>query len=236
MKLPKVTKPLFNETLPSTGEKLTLVPFVTREEKILLMAQQSGLEKDIVMALKQIITNCVQNPGFKISKLTTFDLEYLFLRLRAKSVNNIIEVSYQDAEDGKVYDFEIDLDEVQMLKPATVDKKIEITDTIGIIMKYPSVSVLDNAPDDATAAEIVDYLIRNCVDQIYDEENVYPAKDITDEELSDWLDDLDTKSFNKIKEFFDGMPQMYYKISYTNSLGNERVIELTSLSDFFTWG
>ena len=167
---------------------------------------------------------------------STFDLEYLFLKLRARSINNVIEVSYRDNEDDKVYDFEIDLDQVEMLQNAEAPTTIAVNDTVGIKMKFPSVNIIDDAPTDASAGDIVEYLIRNCVDSIYDNENVYPASDYTPEELSDWIDSLDIETFNKIRAFFDNLPQMYYKIEYTNSLGNDRVIELTTLNDFFTWG
>jgi hypothetical protein len=103
-------------------------------------------------------------------------------------------------------------------------------------MKYPSVTVLDNLPEDATAADIVEYLVRKCIDSVYDEDNVYPASDYTDDELGEFLDSLTIDTFNKIRLFFDNLPQMYHKLEYVNSLGNERVIELTTLNDFFTWG
>jgi hypothetical protein len=160
----------------------------------------------------------------------------MFLKLRARSVNNMIEVSYRDIEDEKVYDFTIDLDEVEMLQEKTVSNKIMASESVGIVMKYPSVTILDNAPDNATAPEMVEYLVKSCIDQIFDEENVYPISDYTDEDVVEFIEQLDVDTFNKIREFFDNLPQMYYKIEYKNSLGSQRSIELTTLSDFFTWG
>ena len=234
--LPKIDKPLIEVNVPSLKKPLKFRPFTVKEEKILLVAQLEQKEKAIILAIKQVINNCCQEPGFDIDKLATFDLEYLFLKLRARSINNIIEVSYRDNQDDKVYDFEIDLDEVEMLQNSDVPNTIQVTDSVGIKMKYPSVNIIDDAPTEATAGDVVEYLIRNCVESIYDEENVYPAGDYTSQELSDWIDALDIDSFNKIRAFFDNLPQMYYKIEYENSLGNKRVIELTTLSDFFTWG
>lgn len=234
--LPKIDKPLIEVNVPSLKKPLKFRPFTVKEEKILLVAQLEQKEKAIILAIKQVINNCCQEPGFDIDKLATFDLEYLFLKLRARSINNIIEVSYRDNQDDKVYDFEIDLDEVEMLQNGDVPNTIQVTDSVGIKMKYPSVNIIDDAPTEATAGDVVEYLIRNCVESIYDEENVYPASDYTAQELSDWIDALDIDSFNKIRAFFDNLPQMYYKIEYENSLGNKRVIELTTLSDFFTWG
>lgn len=236
MALPKIDKPLFEMMVPSQNRNVMFRPFVVREEKILLTAQQSGAEKDIILAIKQVLQNCVQDSGFDVDKLATFDLEYMFLKLRARSVNNIIEVSYRDLEDDKVYDFEIDLDKVEMLQNKNSSNKIAVTDTIGIVMKYPSVTILDNIPENISAAELVEYLIRSCIDQIYDEDNVYPVSEHTEQELTEFIESLDIDTFNKIREFFDDLPQMYYKIEYQNSLGNTREIELTTLSDFFTWG
>ncbi len=234
--LPKIDRPLVEILVPSVKKNYKFRPFTVKEEKILLMAQTERDEKNIILAIKQVINNCCQESNFDVDKLATFDLEYLFLKLRARSINNVIEVSYRDNEDDKVYDFEINLDEVEMLQNADAPNTIAVNDTVGIKMKFPSVNIIDDAPTDASAGDIVEYLIRNCVDSIYDEENVYPASDYTPQELSEWIDNLDIETFNKIRAFFDNLPQMYYKIEYENSLGNKRVIELTTLNDFFTWG
>lgn len=235
MTLPKVEKPLFELPVPSMNKSVKARPFVVREEKILLTAQQSGNEKDIVLAIKQVLNNCIVDE-FDVDDLATFDLEYMFLKLRARSVNNVIEVSYRDNEDNKVYDFKIDLDEVDLKVEKDISNIIKVTDTIGIKMKYPSVTILDNVPETENASDVVEYLIKSCIDQIFDEESVYPIKDHTDEELNEFLDSLDIATFNKIREFFDNLPQMYHKLEYTNANGYVRTIELTTLSDFFIWG
>lgn len=236
MALPKIEKPLFEITIPSLNKAVKFRPFVVREEKILLIAQQTGQEKDIILAIKQVLQNCIQDPNFDVDTLATFDLEYLFLKLRARSVNNVIEVSYRDMEDDKVYDFTIDLDEVEMLKKTTFDNRISITEEIGIVMKYPSVTILDSMPQEQSPTDLIEYLICRCIDTIYDKENVYPTSEYSEAELREFIDSLDLEAFNKIREFFDNLPQMYYKIEYKNSLGNDRFVELTTLSDFFTWG
>lgn len=235
MTLPKIEKPLFELFVPSMKKTVKARPFVVREEKILLTAQQSGADKDIILAIKQVLNNCIIDE-FDVDDLATFDLEYMFLKLRARSVNNMIKVSYRDNEDNKVYDFEIDLDEVELKVEDDISNIINVTDTIGIKMKYPSVTILDNVPDTENAADVVEYLIKSCIDQIFDEENVYPVKDHTDQELNEFLDSLDIETFNKIRQFFDNLPQMYYKMEYTNENGSVRTIELTSLNDFFIWG
>lgn len=234
--LPKVDKPLFELTIPSTKTVTKFRPFVVREEKILLIAQQSGQEKDILLAIKQVLNNCAADAKFDVNKLATFDLEYLFLKLRAKSVNNMIEVSYRDTEDDKIYSFKIDLDEVNMLDEKNTNNKIVVNDTVGIVMKYPSVDILGNAPVEAGPTELVEYMVRSCIDSVYDTDNVYPAADYTTEELTEFIDSLDIDTFNRIRDFFDNLPQMYYKLEYVNTMGNAQKIEMTTLSDFFTWG
>jgi hypothetical protein len=236
MALPKLDKPLFELEVPSQNKTVKARPFVVKEEKILLTAQQSGQEKDIVLGIKQVLTNCIQDASFDIDSLTTFDLEFMFLKLRSRSVNNIIDVSYRDNEDDKVYDFQIDLDTVEMLKTKPINNKIMINENVGIVMKFPSVTVLESAPEDTELTSVVEYLVRSCIDQIFDENDVYLASDTPEEELAEFVDNLDIESFTKIREFFDSLPSLYYKIEYTNELGNKREIELTTLSDFFTWG
>lgn len=235
MALPKIDKPLFDLKVPSMDKTVKCRPFVVKEEKILLTAQQSAKEKDIILAIKQVLSNCITDPSFDTDDLTTFDLEYMFLKLRSRSVNNIIEVSYRDNEDEKVYSFEIDLDEVEMLQDKEINNKIMVNDEIGLIMKFPSVTVLEKVPDDMEPTELIEFLIKSCIDTIFDADEVYPAKDHTDSELSEFIDNLDVDTFTKIQAFFDTLPQLYHKLEYKNSLGKEKTIELTTLSDFFTW-
>lgn len=236
MALPKITKPLFDLRVPSKGIEVKCRPFVVREEKILLTAQQSGKDKDIILAIKQVLANCIDDPTFDTDDLTTFDLEYMFLKLRSRSVNNIIQVSYRDHEDDKVYDFEIDLDEVEMLEDKEINNKIMVGEGIGMIMKFPSVTTINNVPDDIDPSDLIEFLIKSCIETIFDENDVYPAAEQSDEDLTDFINNLDVETFTKVREFFDSLPQLYHKLEYKNSLGNERTIELTTLNDFFTWG
>lgn len=236
MTLPKIDKPLFDVLVPSLKREVTFRPFVVREEKILLTAQQSGQDKDIILAIKQVIQNCIQDASINVNNLAIFDLEYIFLKLRSRSVNNVVQLSFRDNDDQQLYEFEVDLEEVDMLIPAKVDNNIKITDTAGIIMKYPSIDIVNNIEKDATAEQVLDALMRNCIKEIYDAETVYNAKEYTDEQLQEWINDLDVRTFDQVREFFEGAPRVYYKIEYTNANGDERMIELSSLNDFFTWG
>lgn len=236
MPLPKIDTPIFEMTIPSQDKVVKFRPFLVKEEKILLIAQQSDSDKDIILAIKQILNNCILDSDFDVDSLATFDLEYMFLKLRARSVNNVIEVSYRDMEDDKVYTFEIDLDEVEIQKNETQSNKIKINDEIGMIMKYPSVQTINNIPENVTGTDVVEYLVRSCIDKIYDEDNVYIIAEEPEEEVQVFIDNLDVETYDKIRQFFSDLPKMYHKIEYKNSLGNDRSIELTSLRDFFTWG
>lgn len=236
MALPKITSPLFQIKMPSTGKELTTRPFLVKEEKILLMAQQSGSDKDIVLAIKQILNNCIQDADFNPDHLTTFDIEYMFLKLRAKSVNNKVKLFYIDNEDEKQYEFEVNLDDVEIEMPKEDFTKIKITDDVGIIMRYPTVNTIQEIPEGLTYAELQEVMIEKCINKVYDADGVYSADDTTSEELVEFLDSLPVESYQKVKNFFDSIPTLKYTIKYKNSLGHDREIELSSLKDFFTWG
>ena len=235
MPLPKIDQPLFDMVIPSTGKKVIFRPFLVREEKILLIAQQSGNDSEIIRAIKQILNNCFVD-DIDLNTFAIFDLEYAFLKLRAKSVNNVVKLSYRDTEDDEVYNFDLDLDTIEIEMPKTINSKIEITKDVGMTMKYPSASITDRMKEFDNEVDLMTFFIVNCVDTIYDDENVYVADDFTEAEISEFLDGLDVKTFELIREFFESVPRLYHKIDYTNKLGNERTIELSSLKDFFMWG
>ncbi len=235
MPLPKIDQPLFDVVIPSNQKKVLFRPFLVKEEKLLLIAQQGGVDTDIVRAIKQVIQACIQDP-IDVDALTTFDLEYLFLKLRAKSVNNVVKLAYRDNEDEELYEFELNLDEIEMTFSEENNSKIKISDKVGMTMRYPSASITDRMPQFENEVDLIGFFVRNCIDTIYDEENVYVANEYSDEELNEFLDSLDVNTFDKIRKFFESMPKLYHKIEYTNKLGNVRKIELTNLKDFFMWG
>lgn len=235
MPLPKIDQPLFDMTIPSTKKKITFRPFLVKEEKILLVAQQSGNDSEIIRAIKQILNRCVQE-DLDLDSLAIFDLEYMFLKLRSKSVNNVVKLSYRDTEDGEVYNFELDLDTIEVQMPEKINSKIEINETVGMTMKYPTASITDRMKNFDNEVDLMTFFIVNCIDTIYDDDNVYVAADFSEEEITEFLDGLDVKSFEKIREFFESIPRLYHKIEYTNSIESKRSIELSSLKDFFMWG
>jgi T4 bacteriophage base plate protein len=235
MSLPKIMHPQFEILIPSMNKKVKFRQFLVREEKILLVAKTSEDETDILTAVKQIVQNCSLDESFDVDKLTIFDLEYVFLKIRALSVNNVVTLSYRDFEDNKLYDFDVNLDDVAINIPENIDNKIPVTAEIGIIMTYPSAALysdkkfLNSTREDAT----IDLVIR-CIDKVYDQDGIYDAKTFSYDELLQFVDDLDVKSFEKMNNFLINAPRMEYTIRYKNSLGNDRSILLNTLTDFFT--
>jgi hypothetical protein len=232
MALPKIQTPVFDIVIPSLNKPIEFRPFLVKEEKILLMARQSEDERDMVKAIIQIINNCAIG-DINIKDLTMVDIEYLFLKLRAKSVNNIVEVVYIDGEDEKEYKFEIDLDKVEVVQEKRLDNNIKFDNGYGVIMKYPSASIVDNMKQFDNEMDILDFFIRNSIVEIYDEDNVYPIAEQTEQEVKEFIDDLDIQSFEKIREYLDSAPTLNYVIKYTNSLGTDKEIILDTLRDFF---
>jgi hypothetical protein len=235
MALPKLTHPMFDVVIPSSKKKIKIRPMLVKEEKILLMAKTSDDPSDILSAVKQVVNNCVVDSDVDIEKLALFDVEYIFIKIRSYSVSNISKVSYRDNEDGKVYDFDVDLDKVEVVFPEKLDTNFSITDTMGVIMKYPQASLYsDKEFLQSPAEEILDNLILNCIDKIYDGDTMVDPKSYPKEELKDFVENIDVNTYDKLRKFFNSLPTLQYKITYKNENGNERNIELNSLTDFFT--
>lgn len=233
--LPKIDYPIYKIKVPSLKKEFQFRPFLVKEEKLLLMAKESDSSSDILSAIKQIVNNCSMDRKLDINKLAIFDLEYLFLKLRSISVDNSVKVSYKDNEDNKIYDFDINLDDIDVKYPEKIDNNIKITNKSGIIMKYPSAALYDDKEFLSIEKDYMFELIIRCIESIYYEDQVYEAKDYKKEDLEEFLENLNIKVFEKIKEFLMSSPKMEYKLDYTNEKGNKREIVLSSLNDFFTW-
>lgn len=235
MPLPKIKHPIFEFVVPSTNKKEPFRPFLVKEEKILLMAKSSEDSTDMLRAIKQVVNNCALNNSLDIDKLAIFDVEYLFIQLRSVSVNNVVKVSYRDNEDQEVYDFQIDLKEVKVQFPEKVEKVIKITSEMGIQMRYPPASIFNDKDFMAAGDDVFYELIVRCIDKIYDGEEIFDPSDYTKEEIEAFLDDVGVDVFENIQTFMSNVPKLYHKLEYKNKNGNVRVIELTSLTDFFTF-
>ncbi len=235
MSLPKIDYPVYKIKIPSLKKDFQFRPFLVKEEKLLLMAKESENSSDILSAIKQIINNCAIDSKFDVNKLAVFDLEYVFLKLRAISVDNMVKVSYKDKEDDKIYDFDINLDDVQVKFPEKIDNVIKITDKSGIVMKYPSASLYDDKDFLNIEKDYMFELIVRCIDTIYYEDQVYKASEYKKSDLNEFLENLNVKVFDTIQQFLINVPRMEYKIEYVNEKDHKREILLSSLNDFFTW-
>lgn len=235
MPLPKIEHPIYSLTLPSTGKQINFRPFLVKEEKILLMAKQGGEDKEIMKALKQIINNCIIDENVDVESFATFDIEYFFLKLRSRSVNNIVSLSYRDFEDDKVYTVDVDLEDVEVIRDPNHTNKIKLNGGIGVVMKYPSIDTVNKLSSE-NEEEVAFDVIKQCIDTVYDQDNVYDAKNFSEQEIDEFVQNLDVNSLERVLEFFKTMPKLHYEVKYTNSLNQERVIPLNTLTDFFTLG
>lgn len=234
MPLPKIQHPVFTAEVPSTKKPVKFRPFTAKEEKILLVAKASGEEGDIIYSIKQVVNNCIITEGFDVDKITIFDLEYLFIAIRIKSVSDIAPASYLDHGDNKTYNFDIDLKQVIVKWPVEKPPTISLAEGMSMSMRWPTADLYtDSQLLDAEGPEAMDRLIAKCISKIYAGGETYDPDTYTTEEVIDFLQDIDSKAFEEMRKFFESIPHLYYVIEYINSHGVSRRIELTSLTDFF---
>lgn len=238
MALPKIKHPVFTLELISTGKKIRYRPFTVKEEKIILVAQLSNDQDQVLNAIRQVINNCVVDEDFDINTLATFDIEYFFINLRSKSVNNIVDITLKDLEDEKEYSFKVNLDEVNIVRKPEHTNKITLHNGLGVIMRYPNFDSAAGIFDTSLDAENITpmlQMIARCIDKIFDEDKLFVAgTDFDEEEAVNFINDLPVEAVDKFREFFDTFPEIEYTLNYTNSLGNERSYKLSGISSFFT--
>ena len=236
MALPKLNTPTYELEMPSTDETIQFRPFLVKEEKILMIAMESGKNADIVNAVKEIVSACTFDK-IDISNIPMFDVEYIFLKIRSKSVGETSKLKILCPDDKKTYaNVEVNLEEVQVQVGDDHTNKIELDDSKGIIMTYPSVdSFLESGIQNITASNMLD-MIGSCILQIYEDkgEKVYEAKDQTKKELSEFIESMNTKQFQDIQKFFDTMPRLKHTIKVKNpKTKKESEVTLQGLNDFF---
>jgi hypothetical protein len=237
MALPKVEAPQYELTLPSQDTKVKYRPFLVKEEKILLMAMESQKEAEIYEATKQIVNTCTFN-SLDVETLPMFDLEYIFLNIRAKSVGEVSKFKVLCPDDKKTYaDVEIDLTKVNVQVDDDHTNKIVVDESrkLGVVMKYPTMQVLKSGTNiDNANMEQVFNMLATCVDHIFEGEKIYPAKDSTTKEIKEFFESLSQESFAKIKKFFDTMPRVRHEFEVTNPTTKVKSkVTLTGLNDFF---
>lgn len=238
--LPKIQYPLTDLTLPTNGKILKVRPFLVKEEKILLMAKEAAsaeganYQKEVLRAVQQIVQNCVQEKDFDAEKLAMADLEWLFLKLRAISVENVVKVSYRDPEDDKVYDFSINLDEIQVDMTKVTTSVIDCG-SVKLGMRYPRAALfLGDVPKNGT--DELERLLKHTISHIEEAGGKkYDLAEVKTEDLQEFIESIPGKALEDIKKFWQGAPNLKHEIKYTNSKGTERSIALTSLFDFFSF-
>tara|TARA_A100001388_G_scaffold187353_1_gene140750 strand:+ start:504 stop:1217 length:714 start_codon:yes stop_codon:yes gene_type:complete len=236
MALPKLTTPTYELEIPSTDEKISYRPFLVKEEKILLMAMESGKNEDIVNAIKQIVSECTYNK-LKLGNMPMFDIEYIFLNIRAKSIGEVSKLRVLCPDDKKTYaDIEVNLEDVQVQVDDEHTNKIELTDSMGMIMTYPTIdSFMETGLEKITASNMLD-VIGTCILQIYENkgEKIYDAKDQTKKELNEFIEQLSSQQFKQIQKFYDTMPKLKHTIKVKNPKTKKTSeITLQGLNDFF---
>ena len=238
MPLPKIATPTYELELPSTGKSIKYRPFLVKEEKVLVIALESEDTKQITNAIKAVLKNCVLTKGIKVETLPTFDIEYLFLNIRGKSVGEELEVNIVCPDDGETnVPVFIDLDSIQVEKGDDHTNQIKLDDDLMMEMKYPSLEQFIKNNFDFQEGNQMDQsfeLIATCIDKIYNEDEVWATADCTKKEVKDFLESMNSSQFKEIEKFFETMPKLKHIIEVTNP--NTKVtseVVLEGLASFF---
>ena len=241
MPLPKINTPTYELVLPSSGKKIKYRPFLVREEKILIMALETEDQKQITRAVIDILSSCIITKGIKLDKLATFDIEYLFLNVRSKSVGEQIEVNITCPDDGKTsVPISVDIDSIKIQKDKSHTNIVKLDNSLSLKLKYPSMEQFvstnfESAEESGSEIKTTLDMIISCIDTIFNEEESWPASESTKKELEEFLDQLNTKQFKMIEDFFATMPKLTHTLKVKNPKTNvESTVKLEGLASFFT--
>lgn len=231
MAFPKITLPIFELKLPSTDEFVKYRPFTVKEEKMLLVAQESENDRDRLNSIRQIVNNCIISETIKdVNSLPSFDLMYCYIKIAAKSISNEVSLSFRDQDDNKVYNFIVDLDKLEITRDPNHTNMLEFESGVGVIMRYPTVEIINSVVGTENETE---ELLYRCIETIYDSENTYSVADGTREELIEFVESIPRKDFEKVIEFFETMPELKHDLHYKDSNGTAKTITLRDMDDFF---
>ena len=238
MPLPKIATPTYELVLPSNNKTVKYRPFLVKEEKLLVLALESEDTKQITNAIKAVLSSCIQTRGVKVETLPTFDIEYLFLHIRGKSVGEVIEVNLYAPDDGKTsVPVEINIDDIKVQKDKEHDKKIKLDDNLVMEMKYPSLDQFINNNFEIggdVSFEKSFELIASSIDTVYNDDEVWSASDCTNKELVEFLEQMNTVQFKKVEKFFETMPKLSHEVTFINpKTKKENTVLLEGLTSFF---
>lgn len=231
MPLPKIDQPLFEMVIPSTSKKVKYRPFTVKEEKILLIAQESKDQDQIILAIKQILNNCLID--IDVDELAVFDLEYIMLNLRAKGVNDKIEFSITDPETEEVIELEINISDIEIKKNKKHNKIIKITDDISLQMRYPTIDYVKTLANNQNNATVLFDIMKSCIHSVIEGDSVYKLDEFSDDEKNEFIDSLNTKTMEDIKNFFDTIPTMRFEVPYTRKDGTSKKFIAEGFETFF---
>lgn len=229
MSLPKISSPTFRAELPSTGREIKYRPFTVKEEKILLMASQSNDTTSVTDAIKQIMTNCILD-DVDVNSMATFDVEYLFIQLRSKSVDNIMQLQF--VEDGETYKVEVDLDDIVVQRPESKSNHITLNEETSIVLKYPSFDMIEKLQGGAEG-DVVE-VVSNSIDKIVYGEDILDLADYTKDQVTSFIESFTSKNMRDIESFFQSMPRVKIDLNYITKDGEKKTKEVSGLQNFFT--
>jgi phage FluMu protein Com len=233
MNLPKIETPKYQLTIPSTKKEVSYRPFLVKEEKILLIAQEAGEEADLLMAMKDVVTSCTSGE-VNVSELASFDLEYIFLKLRAKSVGEEAELGIKCDECEEVNKVTVNLDTIEVTEGTPLPKKIQLTDTIGIVPQYIKVLDLIKISGKKDKGDILTSSIASSIENIYDENNVYPISEASDSDIKEFIESLNKEQIEKIEKVVTAAPKLQETLSFNcTKCGIENEQILTGIESFF---
>ena len=240
MPLPKISTPTYELVLPSTGKKIKYRPFLVREEKILILALESQDTKQITTAIKSTLKSCILTRGIKVEELPTFDIEYIFLNIRGKSVGESVEVIVTCPDDGETtVETQIYIDEIQVQKNEKHKRDIKLDENLVLRMKYPSLNEFVQNNFDVSDTDNISFessldIIASCIDVVYNEEESWAASDCTKKELNEWLETLNSNQFKEVETFFETMPKLSHTVKVVNPKTKvESDVALEGITSFF---
>ena len=238
MPLPKISTPTYELELPSTGKTIKFRPFLVREEKLLVLALESDDSKEITNAIKAVLKDCIQTRGIKVETLPTFDIEYLFLNIRGKSVGEDIEVSVLCPDDGETYaEVQISIDDIKVTRDKNHSNQIKIDDNLMMEMKYPSLDQFVKSNFEFSNDNQVDQsfeLIASCIDKVYSSDEAWTTDDFTKKEVMEFLEQMNSAQFKEIESFFSTMPKLSHEVQVVNPKTKKKSkVTLEGLASFF---
>lgn len=232
MPLPRIDQPLFELTIPSTGQKVKYRPFTVKEEKILLIAQESKEIDQTILAIKQIINNCFEEE-VNVESLALFDLEYMIVKLRSKSVNNIVNFSIKDPDTHENVELSLDLENVGIKTFDNHSNRIELKENVTLFLRYPTINELKDMMENPNDNTVIFEIMFRCLDKLVIDDNLYKLSDYSNEEITEFVENLSGDIITNLKDFYQTMPKVSHSVPYVRKDGTKKIFVMEGLDNFF---